>query len=156
MVPVRISQDASRPADPYLQPLGINAFPGGGWFSGGFQMWDAAYREIRRIAPDAQIVGRSLAFTPQNNPGEWSTWLSHVEAAGTIPDMITDRDEGDVDDPVAVSQSLDSALAVAGIGARPLPANKYRPADRQTAGGDRLVPDPSGRQQRVHRLALPQ
>ncbi|WP_255956028.1 ricin-type beta-trefoil lectin domain protein [Streptomyces odontomachi] len=235
-----ISQDGSQPVDQYLQPLGVNAFRGGGWFSGGwikdgytygsatkadiqsivsqarrltqspyhaqyqvlisdiygnnggqpsntvypcdngdcsnwisfidatvgalqasglpfaydiynepdisvfwkrgmnstqyFQMWDTAYREIRRIAPDAQIVGPSLAFTPQSNPGEWSTWLSHVKAAGTVPDMITNHDEGDVDDPVTVSQAIDSALATAGIGARPLSANEYQPADRQTAG----------------------
>ncbi|MEW2624574.1 ricin-type beta-trefoil lectin domain protein [Streptomyces sp. NPDC048106] len=235
-----ITEDGSQPADQYLQPLRVNAFRGGGWFSGGwikdgyqygsatkadiqsmvsqaqrltqppyhvqyqailgdlygnnggqpsntvypcdngdcsnwisfidatvgalqasglpfaydiynepdisvfwtrgmnsaqyFQMWDSAYREIRRIAPNAQIVGPSLAFTPQGNPGEWSTWLSHVKAAGTVPDMITNHDEGDVDDPVTVSQSLNSALAAAGIGARPLSANEYQPADRQTAG----------------------
>ena len=99
-----------------------------------FQMWDTAYREIRRIAPSAKIVGPSLAFTPQGNPGEWQTWLAHVKAAGTVPDVITNHDEGDVDDPVTVSQSLNSALAAAGIARRPLSANEYQPADRQTAG----------------------
>ena len=99
-----------------------------------FQMWDTAYREIRRVAPSATIVGPSIAFTPLANPGEWSTWLSHVKSAGTVPDMITNHDEGDVDDPVAVSQALDNALSSAGIGARPLSANEYQPADRQTAG----------------------
>jgi hypothetical protein len=235
-----ISQDGTQPADQYLQPLGINAFRGGGWFSGGwikdgytygsatradidsivaqarrltqppyhaqyqvlvsdlygnnggqpsnemypcdngncsnwisfidttvgalqatglpfaydiynepdisvfwtrgmnspqyFQMWDTAYREIRRVAPNARIVGPSLAFTPQSNPGEWNTWLSHVKAAGTVPDMITNHDEGDVDDPVTVSRALDDALSANGIAARPLSANEYQPADRQTAG----------------------
>jgi hypothetical protein len=235
-----ITQDGTQPADQYLQPLGISAFRGGGWFSGGwikdnytygsatradiasitaqaarltqppyhaqyqvilsdlwgnnggqpsnevypcdngncanwvsfidsavgalqasglpfaydiynepdisvfwtrgmnsaqyFQMWDTAYREIRRIAPDATIVGPSLAFTPQSNPGEWNTWLAHVKSAGTVPDMITNHDEGDVDDPVTVSQSLGSALAANGVPARPLSANEYQPADRQTAG----------------------
>ncbi|MFC1436535.1 RICIN domain-containing protein [Streptacidiphilus sp. N1-3] len=234
------SEDGTQPADQYLQPLGINAFRGGGWFSGGwikdnyqsgpavqadinsilaeagrltrppyhaqyqvlltdlyglnggqpsntkypcdngdcsnwasfidatvgalqasglklsydidnepdisvfwkagvnstqyFQMWDTAYREIRRVAPGAQIVGPSFAYTPQSNPGQWSTWLSHVKAAGTVPDMISNHDEGDVDDPVAVSQSLNSSLSAAGIGSRPLSANEYQPADRQTAG----------------------
>ncbi|MDH6222541.1 RICIN domain-containing protein [Streptomyces pseudovenezuelae] len=234
------TQDGSQPADQFIKPLGINAFRGGGWFSGGwikdnyqygsatradldsiiaqakrltqppyhaqyqvlvsdiyganggqpsnttypcdngncanwvsfidstvgalqasglkfaydiwnepdisafwtrgvnsaqyFQMWDTAYREIRRLAPSAQIVGPSLAFTPQSNPGEWRTWLAHVKAAGTVPDMITNHDEGDVDDPVTVSQSLNSALNTAGIGALPLSANEYQPADRQTAG----------------------
>ncbi|MFF4800823.1 RICIN domain-containing protein [Streptomyces sp. NPDC001351] len=235
-----ISEDGSQPVDQYLQPLGINAFRGGGWFSGGwikdgyqygsatradldsiiaqakrltrppyhtqyqvlvsdiyganggqpsntkypcdngdcsnwisfidstvgalqasgltfsydiwnepdisvfwtrgvnstqyFQMWDSAYREIRRIAPGAQIVGPSLAFTPQRNPGEWQAWLAHVKAAGTVPDMITNHNEGDVDDPVTVAQSLRNALSSAGIGPLPLSSNEYQPADQQTAG----------------------
>ncbi|GAB2844859.1 RICIN domain-containing protein [Actinoallomurus bryophytorum] len=99
-----------------------------------FQMWDTAYREIRRIAPNAKIVGPSLAFTPQGNPGEWQTWLAHVKSAGTVPDEITNHDEGDVDDPVTVSQAINSDLDAAGISRRPLSANEYQPADRQTAG----------------------
>ena len=235
-----INQDATQPADQFLQPLRINAFRGGGWFSGGwikdnyrlgtatqaditsitaqarllnrvgnhpqyqvllsdlyglnagqpsntvypcdngncsnwatfidstvaalqatglpfaydidnepdisvfwkagvnstqyFQMWDTAYREIRRVAPSAQIVGPDFAYTPQSRPAQWSTYLAHVKSAGTIPDWITNHDEGDVDDPVAVSQALNSQLSAAGIAARPLSANEYQPADRQTAG----------------------
>ena len=235
-----ISQDGTQPADQYLQPLGLNAFRGGGWFSGGwikdnyqygsasqadinsilqqarrltqppyhaqyqvlvtdlyglnggqpsntmypcdngncsnwvsfidatvgalqasglkfsydidnepdisvfwkagvnstqyFQMWDTAYREIRRIAPGAQIVGPSFAYTPQRNPGEWTTWFAHVKAAGTVPDMISNHNEGDVDDPVTVGQALDSDMSAAGIASLPLSSNEYQPADRQTAG----------------------
>ncbi|GLY92601.1 RICIN domain-containing protein [Actinoallomurus iriomotensis] len=99
-----------------------------------FQMWDTAYREIRRIAPNAKIVGPSFAFTPLGNRSEWQTWLAHVKSAGTVPDEITNHDEGDVDDPVAVSQALNGALDSAGIARRPLSANEYQPADRQTAG----------------------
>jgi len=99
-----------------------------------FQMWDTAFREIRRIAPGATIVGPSLAFTPQRNNGEWQTWLAHVKAAGTVPDMITNHDEGDVDDPVTVAQAINSDLAAAGLPRIPLSANEYQPADRQTAG----------------------
>ncbi len=99
-----------------------------------FQMWDTAFREIRRLAPGATIVGPSLAFTPQRNNGEWQTWLAHVKAAGTVPDMITNHDEGDVDDPVTVAQALNSDLAAAGLPRIPLSANEYQPADRQTTG----------------------
>jgi len=99
-----------------------------------FQMWDTAYREIRRLAPGAKIVGPSFAYTPQARSAQWQTWLAHVKAAGTVPDMITNHDEGDVDDPVTVSQSLNNALTTAGIGPVPLSANEYQPADRQTAG----------------------
>ncbi len=99
-----------------------------------FQMWDTAVREIRRIAPGATIVGPSLAFTPQRNAGEWQTWLAHTKAAATLPDMITNHDEGDVDDPVAVAQAIDNDLSANGIAALPLSANEYQPSDRQTAG----------------------
>jgi hypothetical protein len=99
-----------------------------------FQMWDSAYREIRKDAPGATIVGPSLAYTPLRNAGEWQTWLAHVKSAGTVPDEITNHDEGDVDDPVAVSAAIDSDLSAAGISSRPLSANEYQPADRQTAG----------------------
>ncbi|AGL16193.1 RICIN domain-containing protein [Actinoplanes sp. N902-109] len=99
-----------------------------------FQMWDTAHRELRRVAPIAQIVGPSFAYTPQARPQQWSTFLNHVKAAGTVPDWIANHDEGDVDDPVTVSQALNSQLSAAGIAARPLSANEYQPADRQTAG----------------------
>jgi hypothetical protein len=99
-----------------------------------FQMWDTAQRELRRIASGARIVGPSIALTPQNNPGEWQTWLGHVKAAGTLPDMITNHDEGDGDDPVIVSQAINNALAAAGITPIPLSANEYQPRDQQSAG----------------------
>jgi Cellulose binding domain len=235
-----INQDGSQPADPLIQPLKINAFRGGGWFSGGwikdnykygpatqaditsiiaqarrlnqvgnhpqyqvllsdlyglnagqpantvypcdngnctnwitfidttvaalqasgltfvydidnepdisvfwkagvnttqyFQMWDTAYKELRKIAPNALIAGPSFAYTPQARPAQWSTFLNHAKTAGTVPDWITNHDEGDVDDPVTVAQALNSQLSAAGIPARPLSANEYQPADRQTAG----------------------
>jgi hypothetical protein len=235
-----INQDATLPADQFIQPLKINAFRGGGWFSGGwikdnyqygsatqaditsiiaqarrlnqvgdhpqyqvllsdlyglnagqpsntvypcdngncsnwatfidttvaalqasgvsfaydidnepdisafwkagvnstqyFQMWDTAYQELRKVAPSAKIVGPSFAYTPQARPSQWSTFLNHVKSAGTVPDWITNHDEGDVDDPVTVAQALNSQLSSAGIAARPLSANEYQPADRQTAG----------------------
>ncbi|HKS99317.1 MAG TPA: RICIN domain-containing protein [Rugosimonospora sp.] len=99
-----------------------------------FQMWDSAFRELRRVAPGALIVGPSFAFTPQSRASQWNTWLAHVKSAGTVPDWITNHDEGDVDDPVTVSQSITNALSANGIPTRPLSANEYQPADRQTAG----------------------
>jgi hypothetical protein len=235
-----ISQDGTLPSDQYLRPLGITAFRGGGWFSGGwirdnyqngaatkadldsiiaqakrltqppyhaqyqvlvsdiyganggqpsntmypcdngncsnwisfidstvgplqatglkfaydiwnepdisvfwtrgvasaqyFQMWDTAYREIRRLAPGAQIVGPSAAFTPDQNPGEWNAFFSHTKAAGTVPDQITNHDEGDGADPVQIGQSINRYLSNNGLPAIPLSANEYQPADRQSAG----------------------
>ena len=99
-----------------------------------FQMWDTAYQQIRRLAPGATIVGPSFAFTPQQNPGEWTTWLAHVKSAGTAPDMISNHNEGDGDDPVTVAQAIDSDLTAAGLPQIPLSSNEYQPADQQTAG----------------------
>jgi hypothetical protein len=99
-----------------------------------FQMWDTAYQQIRRLAPGTLIVGPSLAFTPLRNNGEWQTWLAHVKAAGTVPDEISNHNEGDVDDPVTVAQAIDSDLTAAGLPHLPLSSNEYQPADRQTAG----------------------
>ena len=99
-----------------------------------FQMWDTAFREIRRIAPNALIVGPSFAFSPQGRASQWQTWLAHTKAAGTVPDEITNHLEGDGDDPVTVGQSINNALASNGISSRPLSANEFQPQDRQSAG----------------------
>jgi hypothetical protein len=99
-----------------------------------FQMWDTAYRQIRSLAPGATIVGPDFAYTPQQNNGEWQTWLAHVKSAGTAPDMISNHDEGDGDDPVAVAQAIDNDVSAAGLPHIPLSANEYQPADEQTAG----------------------
>ena len=118
-------------------------WPGGAQTTQYFQMWHSAYKEIRSVAPSATIVGPDFAFTPQQNPGEWQGFLSNVKSAGTVPDEITNHEEGDGDDPVAVSQAIESDIVRRRHLARPaLSANEYQPADRQTAGRDRVVPGP--------------
>jgi hypothetical protein len=99
-----------------------------------FQMWDTAAREIRRIASGALVAGPSAAATPQQNPSEWQTWLAHVKAAGTLPDEISNHNEGDGDDPVTVAQAIDNDLAANGIPRIPLSSNEFLPQNQQTAG----------------------
>jgi len=99
-----------------------------------FQMWDAAVKEIRRIAPTATIVGPSFAYTPSARASQWNTFLAHVKSAGTVPDWITNHTEGDTDDPVTVGNAVSTALSSNGISSRPLSANEYQPSGRQTAG----------------------
>jgi hypothetical protein len=99
-----------------------------------FQMWDTAYREIRRVAPGALIVGPSTALNPSQNSGEWQTWLAHTKSAGTLPDEISNHNEADGDDPVTVAQEIDSALASNGISPIPLSSNEFLPQNQQTAG----------------------
>src|SRR5258708_31304027 len=52
------SEDGTQPADQYIQPLGINAFRGGGWFSGGwikdnYQLGSATQADINSILAEA-------------------------------------------------------------------------------------------------------
>src|SRR5690349_19217094 len=54
-----ISQDGTQPADQYLQPLGITAFRGGGWFSGGwikdnYQYGTATKADVNSIIAQAK------------------------------------------------------------------------------------------------------
>ncbi|GAB3654288.1 ricin-type beta-trefoil lectin domain protein [Glycomyces tarimensis] len=97
-----------------------------------FQMWDTAVREIRRVDPDAIILGPSFAYTPERRPEQWQTWLAHTKAADTLPDWIANHTLGVVDDPVSVGRSTLDALAANGIPPLPMSANEYQPADMQT------------------------
>ena len=110
-------------------------WPGGAQTSQYYQMWQSAYREIRSIAPNATIVGPDFAFTPQQNQGEWQGFLSNAKSSGTVPNEITNHEEGDGDDPVADSSAIESDISAAGVSPAPLlSANEYQPSDRQTAG----------------------
>ncbi|HEU5129778.1 MAG TPA: ricin-type beta-trefoil lectin domain protein [Glycomyces sp.] len=97
-----------------------------------FQMWDTAVREIRRVDPDAVVLGPSFAYTPERRPEQWQTWLQHTKTADTLPDWIANHTLGVVDDPVAVGQDTLDALAANGIDPLPMSANEYQPADMQT------------------------
>jgi hypothetical protein len=110
-------------------------WPGGAQTTEYYQMWNSAYQEIRSVAPNATIVGPDFAFTPQQSQGEWQGFLSQAKSSGTVPNEITNHEEGDGDDPVADSRAIESDIAAAGISPAPkLSANEYQPADRQTAG----------------------
>lgn len=110
-------------------------WPGGAQTSQYYQMWQSAYREIRSVAPNATIVGPDFAYTPEQNQGEWQGFLSNAKSTGTVPNEITNHEEGDGDDPVADSHAIESDIAAAGISPAPLlSANEYQPSDRQTAG----------------------
>ena len=110
-------------------------WPGGAQTTQYYQMWNSAYQEIRSVAPNATIVGPDFAYTPQQNQGEWQGFLSNAKSSGTVPNEITNHEEGDSDDPVADSRVIDSDITAAGISPAPkLSANEYQPSDRQTAG----------------------
>jgi hypothetical protein len=110
-------------------------WPGGAQTTQYYQMWQSAYKEIRSVAPNATIVGPDFAYTPQQNQGEWQGFLSNAKSSETMPNEITNHEEGDGDDPVADSHAIESDIAAAGVSPAPLlSANEYQPSDRQTAG----------------------
>jgi hypothetical protein len=98
-----------------------------------FKMWDTAVREIRRVDPNAVILGPSFAYTPDRRPAQWQTWLAHTKAANTLPDWIANHTLGVVDDPVRVGQSTLDMLAANGIPPLPMSANEYQPQNMQQA-----------------------
>jgi len=104
-----------------------------------FQMWDVGYETLRRVAPGKQIVGPSFAYTPQRRAAQWTAFFAHVKAANTVPDWVTNHNEGEggvpegVDDPVVVGQSIRDAMTAAGISQRPLSSNEYQGVGHQTA-----------------------
>ncbi|WP_081883622.1 RICIN domain-containing protein, partial [Glycomyces tenuis] len=97
-----------------------------------FQMWDTAVREIRRVDPNADVLGPSFAYTPERRPQQWQTWLEHTKTADTLPDWIANHTLGEIDDPVSVGRSTLDALEANGIPPLPMTANEYQPAGMQT------------------------
>lgn len=104
-----------------------------------FQMWDVGYQTLREVAPGKLIVGPSFAYTPQRRASQWTSFFAHVKAADTVPDWVSNHNEGEggvpegADDPVVVGQSIRDAMTEAGIEQRPLSSNEYQGAGRQTA-----------------------
>src|SRR5437763_3586196 len=58
-----ITSDGTQPVDQYLQPLGINAFRGGGWYSGGwikdnYQFGSATQADLNSMISQAKRLTR--------------------------------------------------------------------------------------------------
>ncbi len=108
--------------------------PAGAFFPPGFnteqyyRMWDSAVRTLRRVVPDAEIVGPSLwDFSPNNI----APFLDHTQAAGTLPTILNWHFSHD---PVADTQTAASMLAQRGITGVGLTMNEYIHAPEQRAG----------------------
>ncbi|HEX4402855.1 MAG TPA: hypothetical protein VHZ98_16155 [Galbitalea sp.] len=83
-----------------------------------YAMWDSAVREIRRLVPTATIVGPSVGF----NTTDISTFLTHVKAAGTVPNVLNWHFG---DNPITDAQTARSLLAAQGISGVSLTINEY-------------------------------
>jgi hypothetical protein len=91
-------------------------------------MWNSAVKEIRRLAPTAQIEGPAYAGGVTS---AYQTWIQNAQAAGTLPNVISYHLYGP--DPVAAVSQVNSYLAADGITGITQSANEYIPAQAENA-----------------------
>jgi len=93
-----------------------------------FQMWDTAVREIRRLVPDASVMGPSQSGW---NPSTLGTFRDHVKPAGTVPTYLNWHFSPHPVEDARTAQSLLSARGISGV---KLADNEYLFAGEQHAG----------------------
>jgi len=113
--------------EPYNEPNGSGFFPPG-IGTQYWQMWNSAVKEIRRLAPGAQIEGPAYAGGVTS---AYQTWIQTAQAAGTLPNVISYHLYGP--DPVAAVSQVDSYLAADGITGITQSANEYIPLNAENA-----------------------
>src|SRR6185437_9032820 len=75
------TSDGTQPVDQFIQPLGINAFRGGGWFSGGWIKDDYQYGDATK-ADIASIVDQAKRLQNEFGPGfQYQVLLSDLYGA---------------------------------------------------------------------------
>jgi hypothetical protein len=114
--------------EPYNEPNGSGFFPPG-IGTQYWQLWNSAVKEIRRLAPSAQIEGP--AYAGGVNSAD-QTWLQTAQAAGTLPNVVSYHIYGP--DPVAAVTQMNSYLAADGITGITQSANEYIPLHDENAG----------------------
>ncbi|NUR63300.1 MAG: hypothetical protein HOV87_32270 [Catenulispora sp.] len=113
--------------EPYNEPNGSGFFPPliGTQY---WQLWNSAVKEIRRLAPTAQIEGPAYAGGVTS---AYQTWIQTAQSAGTLPNVISYHIYGP--DPVASVNQVNSYLAADGITGITQSANEYIPANAENA-----------------------
>ena len=114
--------------EPYNEPNGSGFFPPG-IGTQYWNLWNSAVREIRRLAPSAQIEGPAYAGGVTS---AYQTWIQTAQAAGTLPNVISYHLYGP--DPVAAVSQVNGYLAADGITGITQSANEYIPANAENAG----------------------
>jgi hypothetical protein len=114
--------------DVWNEPDGTAFWPAGLNSPQYFQMWDTAVREIRRLAPDASIMGPSQSGW---NPSTLGTFLDHAKSAGTVPTYLNWHFSPHPVDDARTARTLLSDRGITGV---KLADNEYQFADEQHAG----------------------
>ena len=113
--------------EPYNEPNGSGFFPPG-IGTQYWNLWNSAVKEIRRLAPTAQIEGPAYAGGVTS---AYQTWIQTAQSAGTLPNVISYHLYGP--DPVAAVSQVDSYLSADGITGITQSANEYIPANAENA-----------------------
>jgi hypothetical protein len=93
-----------------------------------YQMWDTAVREIRRLAPSAQIVGPSYSGY---NHGWLDGFLGQTKTDNTLPNVVNWHFGND---PAADAADARGLLAAHGVSGLPLTINEYLFSQQQNSG----------------------
>ena len=114
--------------EPYNEPNNSPFFPPG-IGTQYWNLWNSAVKEIRRLAPSAQIEGPAYAGVVSS---AYQTWIQTAQAAGTLPNVISYHNLSDGQDPVAQTAQINSDLAADGITGLTVSTNEYIPANAET------------------------
>ncbi|NUS64423.1 MAG: hypothetical protein HOQ46_12340, partial [Saccharothrix sp.] len=111
-----ISEDGSRPADQFLQPLGINAFRGGGWFSGGW-IRDGYQNGSATRADVDSIVAQAKRLTRPPYHAQYQVLVSDIYGAngGQPSNTRYPCDNGDCSNWISFVDSTVGALQASGL-----------------------------------------
>jgi hypothetical protein len=116
--------------EPYNEPNGSGFFPPG-IGTQYWELWNAAYNEIRRLEPTARIDGPAYAGAANS---AYASWLATAQADGTLPNVFSFHLEGGgVDDPVAAADEVQADMSADGITGVTLSANEYIPYGDENA-----------------------
>ncbi|MFE9425808.1 hypothetical protein ACFYNO_22895 [Kitasatospora sp. NPDC006697] len=108
--------------EPYNEPNGASAFFPPSIGTQYWQMWNSAVKEIRRVAPGANIDGPAYAGAP--GP-DFQTWIKTAQVAGTLPNVLSYHIGNASQDPVAIVSEVNGWLAADGISAIPQSTNEF-------------------------------
>ena len=78
-----------------------------------FQMWDTAVREIRRLQPNAWIIGPSFS---NFYPARIQAWIAQVQTDGTLPTYLNWHFSDDVVQDGITAAGLLSSADISGVG----------------------------------------
>src|SRR4051812_39363733 len=111
-----ITQDGTQPADQYLQPLGINAFRGGGWFSGGWIKDNYSYGSATK-ADIASITAQAKRLTQAPYHAQYQVILSDLwgNNGGQPSNEVYPCDNGNCSNWISFIDSSVAALQASGL-----------------------------------------